>query len=109
MVGEARLQQLAEALPHIVWVSAPNGDVVFVNARGTAYIGLPPERAFGRRWIELVHPDDMGHAVATWDAALASGSSFHSDYRLRRHDGEYRSIYPETSLSRSGFSVPCRL
>jgi PAS domain S-box-containing protein len=52
---------------------------------------LPPgtEPRFTEEWFGLVHPDDLPRLVAENDAALEAVSSFRSEYRLRRADGDY--------------------
>ena len=52
---------------------------------------LPHEAAptFTEEWFGLVHPDDLPRLVAENDRALREISSFRSEYRLRRGDGEY--------------------
>ena len=43
-------------------------------------------------WTEGVHPDDLDRCVEIWLANLESRTPFVMDYRLTRHDGEYRWI-----------------
>ncbi len=52
---------------------------------------LPHDAAptFTEEWFGLVHPDDLPRLVAENDRALRDISSFRSEYRLRRGDGEY--------------------
>ncbi len=38
----------------------------------------------------LTHPDDSERVKACWDRALASGSAYEVEARLRKHDGSYR-------------------
>jgi transcriptional regulator with GAF, ATPase, and Fis domain len=38
----------------------------------------------------LTHPDDSERVKACWDRALASGSAYEVELRLRKHDGSYR-------------------
>jgi signal transduction histidine kinase/CheY-like chemotaxis protein len=40
-------------------------------------------------WLP-VHPDDVGEAARLWEEALATGRPYETEYRIRRHDGEYR-------------------
>ena len=38
----------------------------------------------------MLHPDDAERGWSTWQHALATGEPYDIEYRLRRHDGEYR-------------------
>ena len=50
------------------------------------------EQEMGNGWTESVHPDDRGSCLEEWVAAFEARQPFVLQYRLRRHDGEYRWI-----------------
>jgi diguanylate cyclase (GGDEF)-like protein/PAS domain S-box-containing protein len=71
------------------------------NARGEVAEDLPAWRAFtgqtadeisGRGWMAALHPDDRSHTAAVWSAATEAGALSETEFRLRRHDGEYRHV-----------------
>jgi PAS domain S-box-containing protein len=87
--SEERFRQLVEIGPQIVWLSGPQGDLEFVNRRWIEYSGLDLEST--RNPIQIqnrLHPDDR--VLETWQAAVASGTQFELEARLRRKDGEFR-------------------
>jgi len=84
------LEVIAEAIPHIVWLADGTGATDYFNERGTAFTGLPRQRNYGWRWLELVHPDDAPRARAGWEAAARTATPYELSYRLRRCDGVYR-------------------
>ncbi len=55
-----------------------------------AYTGIPEALQLGFGWLDQLHPDDRAPTVAAWEAAVAAGTDFHVEFRIRRHDGEYR-------------------
>ena len=86
----ADLELIAEAIPHIVWMTAPDGSTEYFNRRGTDYTGLPPSANYGWEWLNLIHPDDAERASEGWKHAIRTHTSFRMEYRIRRHDGEFR-------------------
>src|SRR5690606_36198015 len=43
-------------------------------------------------WLEGIHPLDLSHRMEVFSSASDRLEEFRTDYRLRRHDGEYRWI-----------------
>jgi diguanylate cyclase (GGDEF)-like protein/PAS domain S-box-containing protein len=89
-IGDADLALIAESIPHIVWMAAPDGSTEFLNRQGTTYTGRPAEANSGWDWLRLVHPDDVDRSRQAWEQAVRTTAPFRLDYRIRRHDGAYR-------------------
>jgi PAS domain S-box-containing protein len=87
--SERRFRRLAEAIPHHVWTYQPDGAPAFYNRQLVDYTGLGPEELGQGGW-GAVHPDDVEHAEAMWREALATGTPFEIELRLRGRDGGYR-------------------
>ena len=88
--SEQRFRNMADNSPVMVWVTERDGRCVYLNRRWYEYTGQTPEDALGFGWLRAVHPDDQQAAEATFLAANEQQKSFQLEYRLRRHDGEYR-------------------
>jgi PAS domain S-box-containing protein len=88
--SESRFRQLAESLPQLVWTCEPDGPCDFLSGQWVAYTGIPEAPQLGFGWLDQLHPDDRRPTVAAWEAAVAGGTDFHAEFRIRRHDGEYR-------------------
>jgi PAS domain S-box-containing protein len=88
--SESRFRQLAESLPQLVWTCQPEGPCDFLSKKWLDYTGIPEASQMGFGWLEQLHPDDRAPTVASWEAAVSSGMDFHAEFRIRRHDGEYR-------------------
>jgi PAS domain S-box-containing protein len=84
------LGDLADAVPHLVWVATPDGIVREFSRRLIAYGHARREGEDGWRWELLVHPDDLGETAAAWDAAVGADEPYEHEYRLRMADGTYR-------------------
>ena len=90
--GEQRFRELADNAPVMIWRSTPDKQCDWFNQRWLEFTGrrLPDEVGFG--WTQGVHPDDLQRCVATYAAAFDGREPFRMHYRLRRSDGEYRTV-----------------
>lgn len=87
---EQRFQQLAQAMPQIVFIAGGNGGVHFISRRWTEVTGLAAEDALGIGWRQLVHPGDLPSLVATVERALSTKQEVQEELRLLYRDGTYR-------------------
>ena len=79
-----------ENLPVLIWTADAAGQRDYFNARWQAFTGLPIAAQTGQQWADLLHPDDQERVVAAWQHCVDSGEAYQAEYRLRRHDGQYR-------------------
>jgi PAS domain S-box-containing protein len=87
--SESRFRRLADSVPVLIWMSGPDKAGVYFNKTWLDFTGRPLERELGEGWIELVHPDDVP-ALEACARAFAARQPFQTDFRLHRHDGEWR-------------------
>jgi PAS domain S-box-containing protein len=88
--SDARFQTLADALPHMVWSTLPDGYHDYYNARWYEFTGVPAGSTDGEAWNGMFHPDDQERAWEMWRHSLATGEPYEIEYRLRHRSGEYR-------------------
>ena len=88
--SEERFRTLADAVPQVIWTNEASGKANYFNQRWFDYSGLSYAESAGPGWQAMVHPDDAPASVERWQHALATGTVFDTEYRLRRHDGAYR-------------------
>lgn len=89
--SEARFRAVAEAIPQVIWSTRPDGYTDYFNSRWYEYSGLTPESSEGWAWQSILHPDDRERCLAHWESAVASGTPYEIEYRLRRaRDRTYR-------------------
>src|SRR5688572_1158241 len=81
---------LADTIPQLVWSTRPDGIGGFNNARASEYFGIDATQLAGMDWHAVVHPEDLPGCLDSWNQALADGSPFSFEYRLRRKDGAWR-------------------
>ncbi len=84
--SERRYRTLSDSIPHLVWVTAADGTLEYLNRRFTEYTGADPSRS----WEQALHPSDAAEVTALWLASVEQGVPFETEHRLRRQDGEYR-------------------
>src|SRR5260221_1993585 len=63
---ERHYQLLAEAVPHLVWTCAPNGDCDFLSKQWSDYTGVPGDAGLGTGWFDAAHPDDRDALKDAW-------------------------------------------
>jgi PAS domain S-box-containing protein len=88
--SEARFLGFAESIPHHVWSATADGKNDWFNHHAYAYSGLGYAQLGGTGWTAIVHPDDLPQVTTRWAAAIASGSTYEAEMRLRAADGSYR-------------------
>jgi PAS domain S-box-containing protein len=81
---------IADSIPHIVWIAAPDGSTEYINRWGTVFTGRPAETNYGWRWLSLIHREDADRARREWELAVATETGLDAEWRVRRADGEYR-------------------
>ena len=88
--SEARFRTMADTAPVLVWMAGPDGRRDFFNKPWLEFTGRRLEEEAGDGWTEGVHADDLERYLDTYMTAFGARRPFRMDYRLRRHDGEYR-------------------
>ncbi|WP_217431718.1 PAS domain S-box protein [Brevundimonas vesicularis] len=91
--SEAQFRVFAQATPIQIWASWADGSLYWFNPQVYAYSGLAEGALDGATgWGKIVHPDDLDWASERWVQALASGQVYENEFRIRRHDGVYRTF-----------------
>ncbi len=88
--SEGRWRALAEAMPQLVWIDAPDGACSYLSQQWETYTGIPVKDMLGYAWLKTLHPDDVARVQEAWKAAVEDTADYNIEYRIRRYDGEYR-------------------
>ena len=81
---------VTDFMPQMVWATQPDGYHDFYNKRWYDYTGLEFEQTRDKGWALVLHPEDYERTWKLWEKSLKTGKPYEVEYRLRRHDGEYR-------------------
>ena len=90
--SEGRFRAVANTAPVMIWMSGPDRLCTYCNKPWLQFTGRHLEAELGNGWEECVHPEDRQACAEAYTQAFNRSQSFTSEYRLRRHDGEYRWI-----------------
>ncbi|MFC7668267.1 PAS domain-containing protein [Hymenobacter humi] len=90
--AQDRTRFVLENLPVSIWTAQPNGERDYFNTRWLAFTGRTLEEQLGGQWMTSLHPEDRDRVLNTWQESIATGNLYQVEYRLRRHDGQYRWI-----------------
>jgi PAS domain S-box-containing protein len=90
--SEERFRIMADTTPVMIWVSGKDKLCTFVNRGWLAFTGRALEQELGYGWTESLHPDDRERCFAIYSSEFDARAPFQMEYRLRRADGEYRSV-----------------
>lgn len=88
--SHAEWRLMTESLPMMVWVGEPDGLLSYFNRFTAEYVGAEMPALLGAGWLQFLHPDDQALSVATWQASVASGDPYETEFRVRRADGAWR-------------------
>jgi PAS domain S-box-containing protein len=86
------VQSLLGAASALVWKSRPDKLCTYFNETWLEFTGRSMEAELGYGWAASIHPEDLQRCVDTYTQSFDRRENFKMEYRLRRHDGEYRWI-----------------
>jgi len=111
--SEDRFRLVANTAPVMIWMAGTDKLCNYFNQPWLDFTGRTIEAELGNGWAEMVHPDDFQACLDTYQRAFDRHETFQMEYRLRRHDGEYRWLVDigvprfDSSRSFSGYIGSC--
>lgn len=84
------LQNLADAMPQIVWIAEPDGTVTYYNNRVSEFSGARQLPNGAWHWESILIEEDEQPTVEAWDKAVQTGKRYEIEHRLRMRDGSHR-------------------
>ena len=89
--SERRFRDMADNAPVMIWLAGAEG-CEFANKGWLEFRGRALSQERGEGWAQGLHPDDRQRCLTRYQSSLAARREFEMDYRILRHDGEYRWI-----------------
>jgi PAS domain S-box-containing protein len=90
--SEERFRRVANKAPVMIWMSGTDKLWFYFNEFWLEFTGRTLEEEFGSGWAKGVHPEDLDRCLQIYNDSFEKREAFRMEYRLRRHDGEYRWI-----------------
>ena len=87
---EARFREAADSAPVLIWLAEHDRRRTWFNQPWLNFVGRSLAEESGDGWIQNLHPLDAARCLAVYHTAFDRQESYHIEYRLKRHDGEYR-------------------
>jgi PAS domain S-box-containing protein len=88
--SEGRFRLMADSAPVLMRMYGPDKSCTDVNSAWAAFTGQTRQEQLGRGWMRNIHAADAVLFLAAYTKAFDGRQKFALEYRLRRHDGEYR-------------------
>jgi PAS domain S-box-containing protein len=88
--SEQRFRHVANTAPVMIWMAGTDKGCNYVNQPWLDFTGRSLTQELGNGWLESIHPEDVPGSFDTYAQAFDRREPFTMQYRLRRHDGEYR-------------------
>lgn len=89
------LRDALDAVQVPIWHSGADLHRDWYNQSWLAFTGRSLEDQDDQGWMQDVHPDDSGPCREAYDHAFDGRRSIALEFRLRRHDGQYRWVRSE--------------
>ena len=88
--SEKRFRLMADSAPVLMWISGPDKLCTDFNQEWLSFTGRMMQQELGDGWMASIYPDDLQSCRFAYIRAFDSRQAFSTEFRLRRHDAQYR-------------------
>ena len=82
--------RLIDAAPVLIWSAGLDRRNDWFSPSWTTFTGRSSDELLGDGWTSSIHPEDLDRCLGIRATSFEAQAPFSMDFRLRRHDGEYR-------------------
>ena len=93
--SEERFQTIADSAPALMWVTAADGRLEFVNHWFETVFGLSFDKVRRDGWLSLVHPEERDRIGAARREVYAAKAGWGGELRVRDREGRERWLHAE--------------
>ncbi|MDB5693693.1 MAG: hypothetical protein JWO81_2756, partial [Alphaproteobacteria bacterium] len=86
--SDRRARTILDSVPHVIWTADSEGRIDFLSNQWRRFFPATEELGTGERWLQAIHPDDLGRVATAWQRAVATGEPFMAELRVRVGEGE---------------------
>jgi PAS domain S-box-containing protein len=90
-----------DSVPVMLWRARPDMSCEYTSRAWLEFTGLSAEQALGEGWSRVVHAEDLARWLDGCVRAFDAREPFEAEYRMRRHDGEYRWVLDRAAPAHS--------
>ena len=88
--SEERFRTMADTAPVLIWTTDADKLCTYVSQTWLDLTGRIFEEELGNGWADDIRPSDRDARLEAYEHCFDQRSPFVLEYRVRRHDGEYR-------------------
>lgn len=86
----SKFRNIIDTAPVLIWTCGTDKLCDYFNQSWLDFTGRPFEAELRNGWTERIHPEDVETCYKVFTKSFDARQPFHMEYRLKRHDGEYR-------------------
>ncbi len=90
--SETHFRTIADTSPLFIWMEDAQNSTTFFSRGWLDFTGRTLDQELGRGWMHHIYADDYDPCVQQLAAAYKEQRAINIEYRIQRHDGEYRWI-----------------
>ncbi len=91
--SEEKFRRLAESAPIGIFLTGPDGAVIYTNPAWQKLTGLSLNESLGYGWMRGIHPEDLENIKKGWSEAVAAKTTASASFRFIQPAGTIRISY----------------